>query len=407
MRFVRVLFLMAVFSCLGTVPTSAEFTIPDFRGAPQTTYQAWNVFTSATLPNLPDVANQNPNGSATLQELTGGSFLTSGGNIYSFAVATSFELLIPDYNLGPDATTKVVLQLRTQGATVDLASILFNGQPASSAELLYEEPLGGFGGILRDWKFEWDAVPGNVAMNTIRFSAEGSSMSLDRVALDTLAMAAAAPSLAAARVLHFGFGGTGQPPMNGLDHRTQFASPSNQSLSLTLQNIVNTNRGINGIAIDLQNLVDASDLQWSFAVSPPGIFSLEDSPIESWQAAPPPTSITVYPSQGDQGSDRIVVQWPDQAIVGRYLKIRIDVGQSQLAELYIGHLTGKTIENSSNTFTVSFADISPIRSAVGQTADGSSAVDINKDGTVSFSDISAMRGFVGSQLSRLVIPPKN
>lgn len=74
---------------------------------------------------------------------------------------------------------------------MDLASVAWNGLAPTDSELLHEEDLGsGFGGGLQDWKFEWIDLPGNLASNLLTFAAAGSSLSLDWVAVDTIAVEA-------------------------------------------------------------------------------------------------------------------------------------------------------------------------------------------------------------------------
>jgi len=165
------------------------FITPTFRGDANTTYQEWNIFSSATGANAPDVASSNLNGTASATETTGTAFVTSGGNIYSFAAATAFNVVIPDFDLGSGYITNAVVQIRTQGTELDTASILFNGVAASSATLLYTEALGGFGGALEDWEFVFTNVAGNIASDLITFQASGSSMSLDKISVDTQAVA--------------------------------------------------------------------------------------------------------------------------------------------------------------------------------------------------------------------------
>lgn len=390
-----------------TCSAFGEFVVPEFRGNPLSTYQEWTGFASATAPNLPNSASSNPNGIATLQELTGGAFLTSGGNIYSFAVATSFEVLIPDYGLGENYSTTVVLQLRTLGATVDLDSITCNGTAFDTAELLYEEPLGGFGGILRDWKFEWSGISGNVELNTILFEAAGPSMSLARVSVDTLAAEASLPWLVDSRLVHVGFGGAGQPPFNAVDYHREFALRGEQPIAVELIHLNNSSLGINGLVLDIANLSQPEAIQLAFSMSPQGNFDPESVSIEDWPSAPLPVSIEHYPGEGLQESHRVFVRWSDQSIMNRYLRVRVSMDDSQIADLFIGHLLGKTVESTGDTFTVAFADISPIRAKVGQAVTASSLVDIDKSGTVTFADISVMRGSVGFQLTRLVVPPMN
>lgn len=173
-----------------------------------TTFQQWDVFSTANqnevnYPNVPGVGVNvdgpplNPAGSATIAETTGVAFLT-GGNIYSFSAPTSFRLETPNSNLGASASTKVLLQIRTRGSTPDFSSFTFNEVALtmlagySYAELFREEISGGFGGTTIDHKLEF-IVPGSRALDTVRFSASASSMSLDRVSLDTIALASSPP----------------------------------------------------------------------------------------------------------------------------------------------------------------------------------------------------------------------
>jgi hypothetical protein len=79
-------------------------------------------------------------------------------------------------------------------------------------------------------------------------------------------------------------------------------------------------------------------------------------------------------------------------------------GLQQNEVFYLGHLLGETTGESGGAYTVSFSDITPIRSAVGNTVDASSHVDIDKNGTVAFGDISAMRPSVGQSLKNITIP---
>jgi hypothetical protein len=84
-----------------------------------------------------------------------------------------------------------------------------------------------------------------------------------------------------------------------------------------------------------------------------------------------------------------------------------NTGLTQPEVYYIGHLLGETTGASGGVYTVSFADISPIRAAVGQSVNAGSIHDIDKNGTVAFADISTMRPNVGVQLTNITIPAGN
>ncbi|HAC91780.1 MAG TPA: hypothetical protein DCF63_14305 [Planctomycetaceae bacterium] len=377
---------------------NAAFVVPEFRGLAETTYQEWNVFTSANGLNLPDVANVNPNGTASVQELTGGAFLTSGGNIYSFAVATSFDVLVPDYGLGTQATTRVVLQLRTQGSTVDLASVTFNGQPFDSAELLYEEPLGGFGGTLRDWRFEWSAVSGNVGMNTIQFDAEDSSMSLDRVSVDTQALAVAmpAPVLVQAKPYHNSFAG-----VDKVDQAVNLLQRGTQPKTVELSNLISSSQGINGVMLDFDNLTSLGDVTLEYKMSPQNVFTL---PVENWIDVPPAPSAMLQPDSGQAGSDLALLTWPDAVCVDRYLCIKVTHGGNTISELYLGHLRGEMTGDSDGKFTVLVADILAVRSDLSLPKTASGRTDVDKSGTVLVQDILDTRANLSRELTQITIP---
>jgi len=162
-----------------------------------------------------------------------------------------------------------------------------------------------------------------------------------------------------------------------------------------------------GIVFDFQNLPDAGNLSaedFEFQVSPTGAFDEGMNLPSNWQSASAPSSISVTPGS----PDRVLIEWSDESIMNRWLRITVlDTDETGLAEpevYYIGHLLGETTGPVGEVFTVSFADITPIRAEVGQTVDATSIADIDKNGTVSFADISAMRGSVGAQLRQIEVP---
>lgn len=166
---------------------TADLIAPGFRGSGNSTYQEWNTFTSALGGiNVPDVASSNPNGLASLVQSIPGAFVTSGGNVYSPGSQVSFNIEVPDYGLGASFLTTAILQIRTQGTLPNVSGAMFNGLLPDSTEMLSETPLGGFGGFLRDWRIQWNGVSGNAGLNSIVFSSVETSMSLDRIAVDTI-----------------------------------------------------------------------------------------------------------------------------------------------------------------------------------------------------------------------------
>ncbi len=163
------------------------------RGDPNTTHYEWDDFTSATGDNAPDIAAVPADVAGVLPNLlesTGGAFVTSTGNIYSINSVIEFEITVPAI-VQPGGTTDVVLQTRTQGREIDETTILASGQPPVETIELYRFQLGPddiFGGFLVDvvHRFEVD----NANPVVITFAAADTSLSLDRVSVDTRARAA-------------------------------------------------------------------------------------------------------------------------------------------------------------------------------------------------------------------------
>lgn len=184
--------------------SSAEFIVPEtaFEGwdrgvTANSLYAEWDVFLSPAGPNPPDV-----------DDFVGGvlppeapafdvfdanwpksqTFITSGGNIYSFGGINQPQINFGGFGLGEDYATTIIFQIRTLGNELDLSSVLLNGSIAPVAIIeLDRQPLGGFGGAQVDMLFRFE-VDGNDTSYVINCSAAATSTSLDRVAIDTFAV---------------------------------------------------------------------------------------------------------------------------------------------------------------------------------------------------------------------------
>ena len=195
---------------------SADFIIPDTitygweRGAtPLSTYAEWDVFTSPAGPNTPDVGSfvggTLPATAADFNVVdnneASGACITGGGNIYSFGGVVSPQIEFGGFDLGAGYVTTVLLQVRTLGTEIDQSTLLLNGSiAASSVTELDRVALGGFGGSQVDTLFEFN-LSGNLDSYVINFDALGSSLSLDRVAIDTFTVV---PAPGAAALLGLG-----------------------------------------------------------------------------------------------------------------------------------------------------------------------------------------------------------
>lgn len=144
-----------------------------------TAWAEWNMFDSLN-DSTPDVGSFGP-APQTVQELTGTAFLTGGGNIYSYAGATSFAAVLTTDDPQP-GTRDVVLRLGTLGTALDLGSILLNGEQPDVADLLHTEALGGPGGAEEERLFIWNAIA-NTTSWQFEFSSIEHAMSLDQAAL--------------------------------------------------------------------------------------------------------------------------------------------------------------------------------------------------------------------------------
>ncbi len=157
------------------------------RGDAGTVYQHWDVFSDddTVTPNIqdstPDIGNIGPGG-AELRETTGAPFLTGGGNIYSPTAMTAFEVDIDGFG-DTGLPVRVALQTRILGTEIDYGAVLLNGIGFDSRTELGRVALGGFGGSQVDTLFLW-TLPAGSTVFSFAFQSDGSSMSLDQLAVD-------------------------------------------------------------------------------------------------------------------------------------------------------------------------------------------------------------------------------
>ena len=169
------------------------------QGDQHSTFSGWNTFDEsvfgteddpASPPHVfePDVGSFGTPSSLSLN--TAGSFVTSGGNLYSFSVAQDFTATINSGTSG-GSNTRIVSQFRTLGTELDYDSILLSedlGAAGSRAPDMMVETervaLGGFGGTEVDYLAVWD-LPTSQEAFRLDFNAAGSSLSLDQFYVDT------------------------------------------------------------------------------------------------------------------------------------------------------------------------------------------------------------------------------
>ncbi len=175
----------------------ADFVVPSSadegwdRGVtPGSLWAEWDSFETPFSPNRPDVGSFVGGVLAAdavafdVFDRGSSSFITSGGNIYSFSDLVLPQIDFGGFGLGIGQRTTILVQVRTQGNELDPATVLLDGAiaPAEIVEL-DRRTLGGFGGVLVDTLIRFE-VGASAAGHAVTFDASASSMSLDRVAVD-------------------------------------------------------------------------------------------------------------------------------------------------------------------------------------------------------------------------------
>ena len=152
----------------------------------------------------------------------------------------------------------------------------------------------------------------------------------------------------------------------------------------TFQNYTNYSNGINGIIIDIANLVylpRVDDFSFLVGNGDPG----------GWSAAPTPTFVNAYPGRGPGGSTQITVTWADNVIQNEWLKVTL-FAQPHLNlqaddVFYFGNDIGET-GNAAGSTAVDTADQLAVRSH-GTAAGGAGITnlyDLNRDKQVDSQD---------------------
>ncbi len=178
-------------SAASLLANSSFFVAPSFRGQANTDFAGWELFTSATGPNNPDVAGSDA--IATFTQTSGSGFVTGGGvgNIYVGPPPAVGSYRV-SYD-GASAIDSVVFQVRTLGLELDYSSISLNygsgslGAPTRT-ELERAASQGGPGAVSVSSSWTWNLTGLNASDVTITFNAANSDVSLDAAQLDVAAV---------------------------------------------------------------------------------------------------------------------------------------------------------------------------------------------------------------------------
>ena len=199
---------------------------------------------------------------------------------------------------------------------------------------------------------------------------------------------------------------------NALDPSKVVLQSGGSSKTLTYANLINTINGINGMVLDVAGLASTNltSADFSFRISPSGIFDEASNPPSVWSAAPVPSTIVVTAGTSTTPA-RVRLEWPNNSIMNCWLQVKVfansRTGLVANRSFYVGHLLGETTGTlNGGAYLVQVADVTRIRTEVGNTAAVSSALDLNKNGLVQVSDITSMRAYIGLlSLRNITIPP--
>jgi hypothetical protein len=191
---------------LGASVASADFVVPNgtnydwTRGATAgSAFAQWESFSSPAGQNNPDVGTYTGgtfDASApawNVKDISGGSFITSGGNIYAAGAPAQIRASVPNFGFGAGYQTTILVQVRTLGTEINASTVNLDGAAPTSTTELLRESFGGPGGFRIDTLYTF-VVSGNAAGYNFGFNANETSLSLDRVAIDTYTTFVPAPA---------------------------------------------------------------------------------------------------------------------------------------------------------------------------------------------------------------------
>jgi hypothetical protein len=176
-------------------------------------------------------------------------------------------------------------------------------------------------------------------------------------------------------------------------HDDAAIAPDKQALlpgqTATLANYTSYSRGINGIMIDVQNLADVGSISLDDFIFRVG----NTADPSSWELAPAPSIVVIRLGEGVNGSDRIVVIWPDKAIFRKWLQVTVRATEATGLLVddvhYWGNAIGETGNSPLNTF-VNATDVILTRDNPHNFLDPAElddAYDFNRDALVNATDV--------------------
>jgi len=133
---------------------------------------------------------------------------------------------------------------------------------------------------------------------------------------------------------------------NAIDDSKQALLPGQEA---AFKNYTSYYKGLNGIMVDIVGPVDGHAL----SAEDDFLFRVGNgSDPAEWSSAPEPVSITVRPGEGVDGSDRITIIWPDNAIEKQWLQVTVgateNTGLTEPDIFYFGNTVGEAGDQAVN-----------------------------------------------------------
>jgi uncharacterized delta-60 repeat protein len=152
----------------------------------------------------------------------------------------------------------------------------------------------------------------------------------------------------------------------------------------TFANVTGSSQGINGVMIDLARAGNFNPAARYFR------FEVSDGSPTGWRFAPAPSAFGILRGAGINGTDRVLISWPDRAIRDGWLRVIVFNPSNTSAVLdtfYFGNLVGD-VGFDRGAATVNASDLALTRAAVGRTdAAGLGRFDFNRDGAINAADV--------------------
>ncbi len=169
----------------------------------------------------------------------------------------------------------------------------------------------------------------------------------------------------------------------------------------TFANYSSYSRGLNGLAIDVANLLAPPTLDdFEFRVG-------RNGDLSTWTAAPAPADFSVLAGAGLDGADRVVIRWQVEAIFNQWLEVSmlpsVETGLPHTDVFYFGNAPGDTGDSPTNAL-VNATDV--VRTRDNKKGPFNppgidDPYDFNRDGLVNATDVIFARDHITSPFTAL------